>query len=203
MSPVTHPPRPRGARGREALLDDLIELYLGEGFLRFGVAELAARLRCSKSTLYLIAESKEQLIVTAVRAFFRRATEHVETRVAEHAGSASAVGVYLAAIAEELRPASPAFFADLDAFEPAGRIYQQNTRIAARRVQALVRSVDDAPGPLTSAFVGAVAGQVMEAIHRGEIEALTGLDDSNAYHQLAALLTAGTDHPPRERTQPA
>ncbi|OUZ11218.1 hypothetical protein BHE97_05075 [Aeromicrobium sp. PE09-221] len=183
--------RGRGESARQVLLDELIDLYLAEGFLRFGTAELAARLRCSKSTLYAIAGSKERIIVTAVRAFFRRATEGVEDAIAGHEESPQAVSRYLEAIATQLRPASARFFADLDAFEPAGEIYQQNTRYAARRVQQLVRGIDDAPGPLTSAFAGAVAGQLMDAIHRGEIEALTGLDDASAYHQLAALLTAG------------
>ena len=183
--------RGRGESARQALVEDLIALYLAEGFLRFGMADLAARLRCSKSTLYAIAGSKERIIVTAVRAFFRRATERVEDAIVGQEDSPQAVSVYLEAIAAQLRPASPRFFADLDAFEPAGEIYRQNTQDAARRVQRLVRAIDDAPGPLTSVFAGAVAGQLMEAIHRGEIEALTGLDDASAYHQLAALLTAG------------
>jgi hypothetical protein len=56
-------------------------------------------------------------------------------------------------------------------------------------VQALVREA--APGA-DAAFVGAVAGQVMESIHRGEIKAQTGLDDSAAYAALAALIVART-----------
>lgn len=179
----------RAERRRAELVERLIEVFLDRGFAALSVAELAAVLRCSKSTLYAVAASREQIIVTVVRAFFRRATERVEAVVDASAGPRERVGAYLRAISAELAPASPAFFADLDAFAPAREIYKRNTLIAARRVQELVREA--APGA-DAAFVGAVAGQVMESIHRGEIKAQTGLDDSAAYAALASLIVART-----------
>ncbi|WP_433152481.1 TetR/AcrR family transcriptional regulator [Actinomadura nitritigenes] len=179
----------RAERRRAELVERLIEVFLDRGFAELSVAELAAVLRCSKSTLYAVAASREQIIVTVVRAFFRRATERVEAVVDASAGPRERVGAYLRAISAELAPASPAFFADLDAFAPAREIYKRNTLIAARRVQELVREA--APGA-DAAFVGAVAGQVMESIHRGEIKAQTGLDDSAAYAALASLIVART-----------
>lgn len=167
----------------------LLELYLAHGFLRFGVAELAARLKCSKSTLYVIAPSKEQIITATVRAYFKAATEVVERRVADHDDPATAVAVYLMAVAEELEPASAQFFADLHAFEPAGAIYRQNTALAAARVTELVTAA--APGEGTRAvFAGAVAGTVMEAINRGDFESRTGLNDAAAYRELADMMLA-------------
>ncbi|MBO2464822.1 TetR/AcrR family transcriptional regulator [Actinomadura violacea] len=182
----------RAARRRADLVERLIAVFLDRGFAELSVAELAAVLRCSKSTLYAVAASREQIIVTVVRAFFRRATERVEAVVDASAGPRERVGAYLRAISAELAPASPAFFADLDAFPPAREIYKRNTLIAARRVQEFVREA--APGA-DAAFVGAVAGQVMESIHRGEIKAQTGLDDSAAYAALASLIVAGTTSP--------
>lgn len=179
----------RAERRRAELVERLIEVFLDRGFAALSVAELAAVLRCSKSTLYAVAASREQIIVTVVRAFFRRATERVEAVVDASAAPRERVGAYLRAISAELAPASPAFFADLDAFAPAREIYKRNTLIAARRVQELVREA--APGA-DAAFVGAVAGQVMESIHRGEIKAQTGLDDSAAYAALASLIVART-----------
>ncbi|WP_242907303.1 TetR/AcrR family transcriptional regulator [Actinomadura terrae] len=184
---------PRAERRREELLDRLIELFLDRGFAGLSVAELAAALRCSKSTLYTVAASREQIIVTVVRAFFRRATEEVEAAVDASADPRERVGAYLHAISTALAPASPAFFADLDAFAPAREIYQRNTGYAVRRVQALVdEAASEPPSDAASdaAFVGAVAGQVMESIHRGEIKARTGLDDSAAYAALASLIVA-------------
>ncbi|TYB42275.1 TetR/AcrR family transcriptional regulator [Actinomadura chibensis] len=182
----------RAARRRDDLVDRLMEVFLDRGFADLSVAELAAVLRCSKSTLYAVAASREQIIVAVVRAFFRRATERVEAVLDASADPRERVGAYLRAISAELAPASPAFFADLDAFAPAREIYKRNTRYAVRRVRGLVREAfpDGAGAAADAAFVGAVAGQVMEAIHRGEIEAETGLDDSAAYAALASLIVA-------------
>lgn len=178
---------------REQLVGELVDLFLAEGFLAFNVEQLAGHLRCSKSTVYSIAPSKEQIIVAVVRAFFRRATERVEVRTAGSGTAAERIGSYLEAISEELKPASDAFFRDLEFFAPAKEIYKQNTQIAAMRVQELVSEGMEAGtlSPLNAKFVGAVAGQTMERIHRGQIEAGTGLDDSAAYRALADLIVAG------------
>lgn len=177
---------------REAVLRELVDLFLAEGFAALSLDDLAARLRCSKSTLYALAPSKEQLIVAVVRDFFRRATDEVEAASEASASPPDRLLHYLVSISQQLAPASPAFFADVDAFEPARDIYRQNTAIAARRVQDLVRDATPSGARSVDAvFVGAVAGQVMEAIHRGEIEDATGLDDSAAYRALAGLIVAG------------
>ncbi len=175
--------------GRTAVLRDAtIDIVLAEGFIDLQMSDLAARLNCSKSTLYAIAPSKEQLLVSIVRTFFRRATDRVDAAVDPSAPAVDRIGAYLNAVAVELAPASPAFFADLERFAPAGDIYRQNTQIAAGRVQALVHEA--APG-IDPTFLGAVARLMMESIHRGDISRATGLDDSAAYRALAELILAG------------
>jgi AcrR family transcriptional regulator len=183
----------RAQARREELLDQLVELVLAEGFADVTLDELARRLHCSKSTLYGLAASKEQLVVAAVKRFFQRATAAVEERVAGPADHREQISAYLLAVAEQLQPASPAFFADVAAFAPAREIYERNTRSAAARVQQLV-AAGVAAGtvrPVHASFVGAAVAQVMAAIHRGDITASTGLDDAAAYRELASLVVAG------------
>ena len=184
----------RSAARREELLDELVTLVLAEGFAAFTLDELARRLRCSKSTLYGLAASKEQLVLAVVKRFFRRATVAVEERVAVPAGHRDRISAYLLAVAEQLQPASPAFFADLAAFPPARELYERNTRSAAARVQQLVTDGLEAGTirPVNAPFVGAAVTSVMNAIHRGDITAATGLDDAAAYRELADLVVAGT-----------
>jgi AcrR family transcriptional regulator len=178
---------------RDELLDQLVTLVLAEGFADVTLEELARRLRCSKTTLYGIAASKEQLVVAAVKRFFQRATAAVEERVAGPADHREQISAYLLAVAEQLQPASPAFFADVAAFAPAREIYERNTRSAAARVQQLV-SAGVAAGtvrPVHAPFVGAAVAAMMAAIHRGDVTAATGLDDAAAYRELATLVVAG------------
>ena len=177
-------------RGR--VLDQLVDLFLSEGFAGFTLQDLARRLRCSKSTLYLVATSKEQLVVAVVRRFFQRATSAVEARLDVGADPGARLTAYLRAVASELQNAGPAFFADVAGHPPARDIYETNTRHAARRVQQLV---DEGVSTgrmrdLDAAFVGAAVEQVMTAIHRGEIAARTGLGDADAYRELARLVSA-------------
>jgi AcrR family transcriptional regulator len=181
----------RNSARREELLNGLIRIFLAEGFAGFSVEDLAVRLQCSKSTLYAVAPSKEQLIAAVVRAFFRRSTERVEARLAAENDPPSRIGVYLDAIAAELAPASAAFYADMDSFAPAREIYSQNIAIAARQVQDLVRDAEQPGRPVDAVFIGAVAAQVMESIQQGQMQTLTSLDDAAAYQALADLIVAG------------
>lgn len=185
----------------ERVEEDLVDLFVGEGFLHLSVADLAQRLSCSKSTLYAIAPSKEQLVTAIVGAFFKRATARVEARIATIADPVERIERYLVAISDEFAPTSPAFFRDIYRFEPARAIYQTNTGAATRRLQEFVSDASRLPGAvgLNASFIGAVAGQVMEAVHRGDIVLSTGLDDAAAYRALADLIVTCV-HGRNERT---
>lgn len=189
----------RQSTRRAAILDGLVQIYLAEGFLDFSLEDLAIRLQCSKSTLYVVAPSKEQLIAAVVRAFFRRATEHVEASLADEKDPVERIRVYLEAISRELAPASSRFFDDLSEFAPAHEIYLQNTAIAARRVQEFVVAAESPGHTVDAAFIGAVAGTMMESIQRGELAATTSLTDAEAYRLLADLIVAGVTRAPEPR----
>lgn len=180
-------------RRRTELFDALVALFLAEGFAHLTLDEIAARLRCSKSTLYTLAASKEQLVTAATRHFFRTATQTVEERVAASGGARERVTAYLQTVGEALDPASDRFMADLDAFAPARAIYEQNTRIAARRVQELI-AAGVAAGEFRdvhAAFAAEVVATMMVRIQQRAVRDRTGLEDAAAYRELAAIVTGG------------
>src|SRR5215203_5975935 len=174
------------------LRDALVDLVLEQGFSHLTMDEFAARLNCSKRTLYALASSKEQLAVLAVRHFFERATEQVETAIVRSRAPARRVTRYLEAVAEALRPASRAFRDDLASFRPATEIYEQNTLAAAQRVRELIDEGTrvGAFRRVHAAFVGEVVTATMRRITSGEIAAATGLSDAEAYAELAGLVVA-------------
>ncbi|MDY6997726.1 MAG: TetR/AcrR family transcriptional regulator [Actinomycetota bacterium] len=180
-------------RRRTELFDALVTLLLAEGFAHLTLEDIAARLHCSKSTLYTLAASKEQLVRAATVHFFRSAADQVEARVAAEVGARERVAAYLMAVGAALDPASDQFMADLDAFAPARAVYEQNTRIAARRVQELI-SDGVAAGDFRdvhAAFAADLVATVMVRIQQRTVRQNTGLDDAEAYRELAAILTAG------------
>ena len=174
------------------LVDDLVDLFLTEGFAHLTLDDLAARLGCSKRTLYALADSKEQLAVRAVRHFFKRATEQVETAIASTRSPARKVTRYLEAVAEALRPAGPAFRRDLDRNAATREVYEQNTLAAAERVRALIDEGITAGTfrNVSAVFVGEVVTATMRRITSGEIGQATGLGDAQAYAELARLVVA-------------
>ncbi len=180
-------------RRRTELFDALVALFLTEGFAHLTLDEIAARLRCSKSTLYTLAASKEQLVTAATKHFFRTATQTVEERVAASDGARERVTAYLQTVGEALDPASDRFMADLDAFAPARAIYEQNTRIAARRVQELIAAgvAEGEFRDVHAAFAAEVVATMMVRIQQRAVRDRTGLEDAAAYRELAAIVTGG------------
>ena len=184
-------------RRRTELFDALVALLLAEGFAQLTLDDIAARLRCSKSTLYTLAGSKEQLVQAATVHFFRSATESVEARVAATTGARARIVAYLSAVGTALDPASERFMTDLDGFAPARAVYEQNTGIATRRVQELIREGVAAGDfrDVHAAFAADLVAAAMVRIQQRVVQRNTGLDDADAYRELAAILTAGISRP--------
>lgn len=183
---------PRTRRQR-ALLAELEELFLAEGFLSFTLDDLAAKLRCSKTTLYALAASKEQLAVKVVAHFFRGATERIEARVAGITDAAVAVRTYLAGASEELDRASAAFLADVAAFEPTRAVYAFNSEAAARRIRQFIADGVE-QGVFRDAHADAIAemaGILVESIQSGVVGSRARTTDAEAFEALAELLLNG------------
>jgi AcrR family transcriptional regulator len=179
-------------RRQSGLRDALVDLFLAKGFLRFTLDDIAAELSCSKRTLYALAESKEQLAVLAVREFFRRSTDQVEAAIARTRAHGRRLTGYLEAVAAALAPASRAFTDDVANFPPAREIYERNTEAAARRVRELIDEGcrEGAFRTVDSTFVAEVVTASMRRITSGELTAATGLNDAQAYRELAKLTLA-------------
>jgi AcrR family transcriptional regulator len=185
------------SRRREELLDQLTALFLADGFRHLTLDDLSARLHCSKSTLYGLGQTKDQVTVNVVRRFFRLATGQVESAVAAPAPSGERITRYLNAIGDALRPASAAFMADLAAHPFAREIYEQNTAIAAGRVRELIAEGVSSGEfrPVHASFVADTTAVTMARIQSGAVLAATGLGDADAYHELAALVLNGIRSP--------
>lgn len=196
-----HDPADRAARaqavsrGRRTarqvdLLERLVQLMAAEGFSQFTLDDLAERLRCSKTTLYALAPTKQQLVVEVVKQYFRSAVVAVESRVDAASGASEKVVAYLDAVADYLKPLSRAFMEDLSAFPPAAEVYRQNTSAAAERIRALIAEGVETGAfrPVHAAFMGEIVAVAMFEIQRGEMFARLEMTDAEAYAELASLV---------------
>ncbi|AQA03490.1 TetR family transcriptional regulator [Mycobacterium sp. MS1601] len=178
-------------RRRTALFDELLALFLAEGFSHLTLDELASRLRCSKSTLYTLAASKDELVRRVTVHFFKRATIAVEEKVANT--RSERVTAYLTAVGDELAVASDVFMADLNADTGARAVYEANTRSAAARVRQLIEEgvADGTYRDVHASFAGDLIATMMVRIQQRGVRTSTGLSDAEAYAELATLLTYG------------
>jgi AcrR family transcriptional regulator len=154
----------RSRRARHAeLLSGLEEILLKEGFLGLSTDDFAARLRCSKSTLYRLAPSKEQLVLITARHFFARAAERIESAVADAAGPAAKVATYL------------------------------RSDFAASRVRQLIHEgVRSGDFHVTDTeFVGQAVAVLLNSIHIGSFATMAGDRPEDVHAELSNLLLFG------------
>ncbi len=127
---------------REELLDGVIRIIAARGFYDTSTSDIARELKCSVSTLYKIAPSKDGLVLLAFDRWADVTFPGLEAR-AEKAESASGrARAYFRAGAESVHPFSVAFFADLLRFESIGLAWR--TKIADRYIDRFVDLVGDA-----------------------------------------------------------
>ncbi|MGH3493719.1 MAG: TetR/AcrR family transcriptional regulator [Sciscionella sp.] len=191
---MSSPQRAKALTNRQSdLLDRLEALFLRNGFLNFTLTDLAAELSCSKSTLYAIARSKEQLAVQVVKHFFVKATAEVERAHSPGRSATEHLRRYLAAVSVQLGKASPTFIADMVSFEPTRSVYELNAASAAERVHqfilAGVRSGEFRPVHVE--VTAAMVGVLIENIQRGVIEARTAVSHGESFAVLAEVLLGG------------
>ncbi|MBK1785434.1 TetR/AcrR family transcriptional regulator [Prauserella sp. ASG 168] len=175
------------------MLGELEELFLTEGFVEFTLDDLAARLHCSKSTLYTLAASKEQLAVKVVTHFFKGAAERIEQRIDGIDDASKIIEVYLAGVADELKRASERFMTDVAEFEPARATYRMNSQAAAGRIRSFIAKgvADGVFRDVHATLIAELATLLVEGIQTGVVRSRTGVSDADAFSALAELLLGG------------
>lgn len=200
---VTDLTRPASARGGVArtprqrqLFDELLEIFLREGFREFTMDGAAARLRCSKATIYALAGGREELVRAVLVTFFQRVGRGTEEALHGPGGAGQRLLAYLGAMAEQLRPASAQFLRDVAASPVASEVYETNTRIASAKLAALVAEGVAAGEfrPVPAGFIAELISSAMDRIQQRT--GMGGLEAPRAYRELGLLLLGGISAAP-------
>lgn len=195
MSPQdqTQPPplaTPRQRQIFELLLDD----FLHHGFAGFTMDGAAQRLHCSKTTLYCLGRTSDDVVRRILVSFFREVSRRTDHALITHRSPSMALQAYFAAMVTAMEPASPTFMRDLASSPVARRVYETNTRAATRKIAELMeRGV--AAGefrPLNVALTAHLVEVMLEHIQRGEITETT---PSEAYTELGRMVLTGIHAP--------
>jgi AcrR family transcriptional regulator len=186
------PRRPDDAR-RARLIERLEEIFLAEGFSLLTVDDLCRRLHCSKSTLYTVASTKQQIVQAAVRRFFATATTAVEEASRAEKDPARRIRVYLHTIGTEMARSSPEFYLDLVNYQPTADIYLANTAAATRRVRELIEDGvrSGAFRPTDATFTAQLVALAIDGVRSGRLLAATGLTAGEAFVELGDFMLRG------------
>ncbi|WP_203585950.1 TetR/AcrR family transcriptional regulator [Subtercola lobariae] len=178
---------------REVLLDQLEEIFLEQGFSSLTIDDLCRRLRCSKTTLYSVADSREQIIQAATRHFFAKTTATVEREVADEPDPGRRIIRYLNGVGTAMQRNSVEFYVDMVSYEPTEAIYRLNSEAAARRVRGFIEEGVTSGHFRRSdaALAGQAAALLIEGMQSGELLQQTGLSAGEAYYELGELLVNG------------
>jgi AcrR family transcriptional regulator len=95
------------------VLDALEALIRAEGFRHLTVADIAARLACSRRTLYELAPSKDELVALTVRRYLDALVSDAFATIARHRSPARQLEAGAELVVHQLASLSPAFTGDL------------------------------------------------------------------------------------------
>jgi len=163
----------RASRRTDELLDALEELIISEGFARLTVADIAARLRCSRRTIYELAPSKNELVLLVLNRFFKRIRDDAEVMTRDIDDPGRKMYEYLQVGVRAAHRMSPMTVSDIDKWVPSRKIWQAHIRM---RVEGLRRLVEE--GIERGVFRGVHAHLVAETV----FAAISRIREPDFYH---------------------
>lgn len=211
---VTAPPS-RMSREREAALTDRQRELLGQlgrlfegGFSSLTMAALAAELNCSLRTLYELAPTRDDLVLTVVDRNLRRVGRSARAAVDEDAPPLVALRAYLRAATEAVSTVAEPFARDLAAMPAAQELQDAHNDYlvaVARALLDLAVEQGDVAAVDTAALARTMAGLGRD-LSRPEVMATLATSPKEAADAIVDLLLRGlapdggtTDHPTPDR----
>ena len=138
----------RGAAGerfahskrQSEILDALEELFLERGFRAVAVADMTSTARCSRTTLYELAPTKEEIFLLVLERMLWRTDQEGRVAAGRKKAPAARVEAYLTVNAGVIARAGVAFGSDVDHYKPAVRLLSD---YALNGVATISEMIDD------------------------------------------------------------
>ncbi len=204
--PAPRPMMPRDrvqaltARQRE-LLDQLAVMFDESGFAELTMAKIAHRLSCSMRTLYELAPTRDELVLTVVDRKLRRIGRAAHDAISDDMTALDAVQTYLRAAFVAVAGTTEAFARDTAAMQPARRLNESHNDylIAATRALLDLAVERGEIGPVDTAAVARVLAGTARDLVRPEVMPTLRDDPAESATAVAELLLVGlrSTAPPR------
>lgn len=178
---------------QQQLMEQLEKIFLAEGFRDLTGDELAARLKCSKRSLYQIAPSKQELFLLVLEKFLERIRRKGNRGVLEHEDPEKRLAAYMEPGVAETKVATRRFVEDIESFRPAALLLEAHQK---ERMNTLRDIVEDGirRGKFRKLNAGLVAETYLAAIAKIDDPAFlrrNELSFSEAFAELFQIIAFG------------
>lgn len=180
------------ARQRE-ILDELEKGLAEEGLADLTMAEIAAKLNCSLRTLYGIAPSKEELVLTVVDRRLRRIGRAALEPLRASMPPLDALRAYLQAANRAVQPATVAYARELADVPGASRLLDAHESYVIAVTRSLLeRAVAEGRiAPVDTAAVAHVLGGLGREFARPEVAEVAGASPKATADAMAEIILRG------------
>src|SRR5205807_8888810 len=116
-----------------------------------------------------LSSTKESLVATLFRRFFRDATSRIEQRIAGVDPERARIAEYLSAVGDEMSRMSPACYDDVMQLRVSRDVYEVNSDAAARRVRGMIED-GIAAGEFRASnarFIGEAVALLIDSVMHG------------------------------------
>ncbi len=192
--PLLSPAAERQLSARQLeLLDELEEKLVREGLGDLTMAEIAALVGCSLRTLYEIAPSKDELLLTIVDRRLHRIGRAAIEALDASMSPLQALRAYLQATNEAVQPEAVTLAADLAKVAGAGRLVSAHEAYLTAVTQSLLdRAVADGQiAPVDTASVAHVLGGLGGEFARPEVAEIAEASPKETADAIAELILQG------------
>lgn len=192
IRPGAHTNKRLSPRG-QAVLGQLEDLFLAEGFTRFTVGDLAARLRCSLRTLYDLAPSREELVVVVLDRMLQRLGHEAEEEARRQHARIDQLYTYMNVVGQGLGRSSAKFTVDMQQTPAVQRVFDAHGAYAILLIQALIERavVEGQFRPVHAGFAAELLAAALRCVIEPGSLASNGLTIGEALQEIARLFSHG------------
>jgi AcrR family transcriptional regulator len=187
------PLAPLPSQRLQRVLVEVEALFLAEGFMQWNTTDIAERVKCSKTSLYQLAPTRDGLVQLIVDRYLSDMRMQGRRAAEEAGGWNEAVRAFLDAAVSGLRRSSQAFLRDLSALPTTRERVREHQRQRMSDIEHLLRA-----GIKAGAFHGfhprvlsemlfATIGRLTEP----DVMAAIGLSASEAFKEAYAIFEEG------------
>jgi len=192
--PLLSPEAERQLSARQLeLLDELEQRLRREGIAELTMAEIAGLVGCSLRTLYSIAPSKDELLLTVVDRRLRRIGRAAVETLDASMPPLDALRAYLKAANEAVQPEAVAMSTDFAKLSGAGRLLSEHEGYLIAVTQKLLdRAVAEGQiGPVDTAAVAHVLGGLGREFARPEMADVVHASPKETADAISEIILQG------------